>query len=125
MKKELKNYYEEQMFRIFQEMEKVDVNSDDYKNLTEQLNELYKSINQDETLDLEVRKAADDASIRLKENKVSAWKDNLKTAVEFLGVVVPSVIYVSYLNKSMKFEETGVFTSNTVKGFLSKLKPGK
>ena len=45
--------------------------------------------------------------------------------VKILGIVLPLGLYAAWLDKGMKFEETGSFTSSTFRGFFGKLKPTK
>lgn len=47
------------------------------------------------------------------------------TAVSVAGIVLPLMFYNKWMEEGMTFEETGVFTSSTFRGFLSKMKPGK
>lgn len=41
------------------------------------------------------------------------------------GIVVPLWFYGRWIDKGLKFEETGVLCSGTFKSFTSKLKPNK
>lgn len=125
MKSELKQSYEMEMERIFEEMGKVDVNSDDYKHLVERLNELNSSINQDEILANDICKSTADVEMRKKELKSNNVLTGLKTVVEVGAIVVPAVVYTAWMNIGLDFEKTGAFTSTTFKGLIGKIKPGK
>ena len=49
----------------------------------------------------------------------------LKLGVEVASIVLPLTFYGIWMNKGLKFEETGTFTSSTFKGLAQKFKPTK
>lgn len=73
---------------------------------------------------------------KAKEVKAEAEKDKkaaitdmifkgLEITVKIAGIVLPLSLYATWLERGMKFEETGSFTSSTFRGFFGKLKPTK
>lgn len=46
----------------------------------------------------------------------------LRFVADALGIAVPAVVYVLCFRRGLKFESEGTFTSQTVRGLLSKLK---
>jgi DNA repair exonuclease SbcCD ATPase subunit len=85
-----------------------------------------------ERLDLERQKNEIEAK-RLKHEKSEGWVRVgmdvcgavLKTAVETAAIVVPVIFYGEWIKEGLKFEQTGAFTSGTLRTFIGKLKPTK
>lgn len=63
----------------------------------------------------------------LNESNKQSFVDNfVKIAalgVQALGVIVPALVYTSFLDKGFKFEEEGVYTSGTFKNLTGRLRP--
>ena len=59
---------------------------------------------------------------QLKEQKLDRY---FKLGVEAAGVALPLIFYGAWINKGLKFEETGSFASTTFRGLLGKIKPTK
>ena len=51
--------------------------------------------------------------------------DCVKIGVEVVAITLPVISYSRWIDRGMKFEETGTFTSNVFKGFFGKMKPTK
>lgn len=49
----------------------------------------------------------------------------IRIGLTILELAVPLMFYASWVNKGLKFEEEGTFTSTTFRGVLQKLKPTK
>lgn len=85
-----------------------------------------------ERLDIERQKNEVEAK-RLKHEKSEGWVRVgmdacgavLKTAVETAAIVVPVLFYGEWIKEGLKFEQTGAFTSGTLRTFIGKLKPTK
>jgi len=85
-----------------------------------------------ERLDIERQKNEVEAK-RLKHDKSEGWVRVgmdvcgavLKTAVETAAIVVPVLFYGEWIKEGLKFEQTGAFTSGTLRTFIGKLKPTK
>jgi len=85
-----------------------------------------------ERLDIERQKNEVEVK-RLKHEKSEGWVRVgldvcgavLKTAVETAGIVVPVLFYGEWIKEGLKFEQTGAFTSGTLRTFIGKLKPTK
>lgn len=63
-----------------------------------------------------------DRDLKLKELRSGNIGLYVKTGVEILGITAPLILYGVYMNKGFKFEETGTFTSQTLKGLFGKFK---
>lgn len=71
----------------------------------------------DETVDKE-------RDFQLRQEQISGEKSSrkLRFIADALGIAVPAVVYVLCFRRGLKFESEGTFTSQTVRGLLSKLK---
>lgn len=71
----------------------------------------------DETVDKE-------RDYRLRQEQVMDEKMSrrLRFIADALGIAVPAVVYILCFRRGLKFESEGTFTSQTVRGLLSKLK---
>lgn len=63
----------------------------------------------------------------LNNSKTSIISDDVLKMIELgisaLGVIVPAMLYATFLKRGFKFEEDGVYTSGTMKNLTGKLKP--
>lgn len=123
---------ESEIERLLEELTKVDPISDDYKVITTRIGNLYETLNKENELTLckdklEVEKIFknDESLLKQEELKQTKLWNGVKTGVEIVGVVVPLVFYGVWMNRGLKFEEEGSFTSTTFKGLISKFKPTK
>lgn len=48
-----------------------------------------------------------------------------KLGVDLAGVVLPIMLYSTWLKRGFEFEETGMISSQTFKGLIGKIKPTK
>lgn len=58
-------------------------------------------------------------AVTSKENRI----DNLKIALDVVGMVLPLILYDSWYTKGLEFEKEGMFTSSTLKVLYNKFKP--
>lgn len=63
--------------------------------------------------------------IEVSENEESKRMDYIKLGMDAASIVLPLIFYGHWMNKGMKFEETGTFTSKTFMNFLNRMKPTK
>lgn len=71
----------------------------------------------DETVDKER-----DYQLRREQVMDEKMSRRLRFVADALGIAVPAVVYVLCFRRGLKFESEGTFTSQTVRGLLSKLK---
>lgn len=72
----------------------------------------------DETTNQEIELRFKEAQLR------EQTKDRYaRLGADLARVVLPLLFYAAFINKGYKFEETGVVTSQTLRGLLSKFKP--
>lgn len=131
--------------RLLGKMKEMEVGSEEYKiatdsvtKLTIQLNEMDKADSQwgalakederqqaelslkREQLEHEKKVHADDEAFRAKQTKDEYRKTIINVGVTILGIAVTSVITIWGTNKSLKFEETGTYTSLAGRLFATK-----
>lgn len=143
IKMEIENYvlqeleYLKNLDKQNEEHEKV-VNSsiNAIKTLVEILQK--EDVNED-NLDLENKKMRyaeikndSDKELKIKELKLNSQRDIelrsdrlAKLLMDGATIVVPIIFYNIWMNKGFKFEETGIYTSNTFKNLFNKFKPCK
>ena len=76
-------------------------------------------------LEIEVkqRQMEKDDEFRQQQLKEQVKDRYFRVGVETAGIVLPLVFYASWMKRGLKFEETGIFTSQTFKGLINKFKP--
>lgn len=123
---------EKEIERLLEELTKVDPSSEDYKEITSRIGDLYLTLNKEGELNLhkdkveiERQKVEDDSLIRVEDINQNKLLNGIKTGVEVLGVIAPLVFYGIWMNRGLQFEEEGSFTSTTFKGLIGKFKPTK
>ena len=62
---------------------------------------------------------------QVSEDEESKRMDYIKLGMDAASIVLPLMFYGHWMNKGMKFEETGTFTSKTFMNFLNRMKPTK
>lgn len=132
---ETKELLRRQIDRILTKMEEMDICSDDYKTaselvtkLTDRLNELDKSTIQwsaqakeDARLEHEKKVHEDDETFKAKQAKEERRKMIINTVVTILGFAIPAGITVWGTITSLKFEETGTYTSAAGRAFNNRI----
>ena len=139
MKKTTNERIETEIERLLSELEKVDPSSDDYKEITNRITDLYGTLNKEQSLDIDRDKIqyerekldtedyhrTEEGRFKLKELKSSRVFNGIKMGVEVLGVTAPLVFYGIWMNRGLEFEKEGSFTAQTFKGLIGKFKPTK
>lgn len=130
-----KELLQRQINRILEKMEDMDICSDDYKTaselvtkLTGRLDELDKSTIQwsaqakeDARLEYEKKVHEDEEAFKAKQTKDERRKMIINTVVTILGVVIPAGVTVWGAITSLKFEETGTYTSAAGRAFNNRI----
>ena len=135
---EIENQYLEDMLEetIGEQIEKfrtAEPGSDDYKESARVICEFWKICIEYTTAGMEYREKEEQ---RLSEERFKAQQLDIQKHNNFLqlvkdyvlgftGIAVPAIIYVVLYNKGLKFEETGSYTSGTVKNLVRFFKPTK
>lgn len=76
------------------------------------ISELYSTLNSERKCLIESQKVDFDKIISIG-----------KLGIDLFGVVGPLLLYNSWMKKGFEFEKTGMITSQTFKGLISKFKP--
>lgn len=78
-----------------------------------------------EQFEFEKQKAEEEKAAAKKDRKLDWIFKGVTIGVSVAGIIVPLVCYNGWMNKGLKFEETGSLTSATFRGFWGKIKPTK
>ncbi len=139
MKKTTNERIEKEIERLLSDLEVIDPSSDDYKEVTQRIKDLYDTLNKEQSLeidrdriqldkdklDTEDYHKTEEGRFKLKELKSSKVLNGIKMGVEVLGVTAPLVFYGIWMNRGLEFEKEGSFTAQTFKGLIGKFKPTK
>lgn len=125
MKKIIMEKVENEIERLLEELGKVDPSSEEYKEITQRIGNLYENLNKESELELNRFKLEEDSLNKFRELRQSKLFDGLKVGVEIASLIVPLVFYGVWMNRGLQFEEEGSFTSTTFKGLIGKFKPTK
>lgn len=132
MNKEIIDKIENEIDILLGELTNVYANSEDYKEITLRIQDLYSIINNESKLEIDKdrnfndsEKLATEEYLKRKELRQEKILVGLKTSIDVLAVVAPLVFYGIWMNRGLEFEKEGSFTSSTFKGLFGKFKPTK
>lgn len=124
-----KKLLEEEIQSEIEEISKMEVGSDKHKSATEALAKLMDKYNEMDKLELEYQDKYDnrEEDRRLKEKQLQHDKKDalVKNVLTGVSVVGGFALTIWGTCKSIKFEETGSFTTIMGRGFIQKLLPKK
>nr|DAI11816.1 MAG TPA: hypothetical protein [Caudoviricetes sp.] len=124
-----KKLLEEEIQSEIEEISKMEVGSDKHKAATEALAKLMDKYNEMDKLELEYQDKYDnrEEDRRLKEKQLQHDKKDalVKNVLTGVSVVGGFALTIWGTCKSIKFEETGSFTTIMGRGFIQKLLPKK
>lgn len=124
-----KKILEEEIQSEIEEISKMEVGSDKHKSATEALAKLMDKYNEMDKLELEYQDKYDnrEEDRRLKEKQLQHDKKDalVKNVLTGVSVVGGFALTIWGTCKSIKFEETGSFTTIMGRGFIQKLLPKK
>lgn len=117
----LRDQIDEELKERIKELGSIPAGTEQYEKASAAISELYKlrveDYKADAEYDLECRKldaAENDRKAEAKENRLGRY-------ITICSIVVPVVFNGYWLGRTLKFEETGVFTSIVSKGLVNKL----
>jgi hypothetical protein len=129
LKMSTKKLLEEEIQSEIEEISKMEVGSDKHKAATEALAKLMDKYNEMDKLELEYQEKYDnrEEDRRLKEKQLQHDKKDalVKNVLTGVSVVGGFALTIWGTCKSIKFEETGSFTTIMGRGFIQKLLPKK
>ena len=64
-----------------------------------------------------------DESRDVEKSKIEKRDRMIKYAIDAAGIVLPLMLYWTWMGRGFRFEETGAITSNTFRNLISKFRP--
>lgn len=119
MNEQIIEIIEKEIIDTLTKMKDMEPGSKERADAMQYVSDLYDKLNSERKCLVESRKVDNDED-RNKFDKVISIS---KLGIELFGVAGPLVFYNSWMKKGFKFEETGMLTSQTFKGLISKFKP--
>ena len=132
MADEISNMLDEEINTGFEKIKDMTPGSDEHMRAVQTYERLYKLRQEDiakerEFMDRSERSAVDEQERQVK-HKQQFWDrvmNCLDVGVKIAGIAVPAVIYAVFMDRGYKFEETGTYTSQNMKGLMGWYKPKK
>jgi hypothetical protein len=121
IKMSTKTLLDDAVERGFNELDKMDVGSEEYVKTIDPLTRLSDRLIELEKLDLEKDKQYDDKKLRLKEMKQEQLDRYIKHGLTAISVIGGIALTVWGAKASWKFEETGTITSTPGRKFIGNL----
>ena len=110
---------EKEIIDTLLKMKDMEPGSKDMKDAMNYVSYLYEKLNAERKCLVDSRKVDNDED----KNKFDKVISIGKLGVELFGVAGPLMLYSSWMKKGFEFEKTGMVTSQTFKGLISKLRP--
>ena len=109
----------------FNELTRFEADSEPYQTILERLTRLCKLKTEFQTSEKE--RSSKDEEIALKKEQFKEEKKNsyFKLGVDVTGIILPLIFYGVWMNRGLKFEETGTLTSGVFKGLIGKFRTTK
>ena len=95
--------------------------SEEREDAMKYISDLYDTLNSERKCLIDSRKM-DNEEIKNKFDKILSIG---KLGIDLFGVVGPLLLYNSWMKKGFEFEKTGMITSQTFRGLVSKFKPSR
>lgn len=119
MNEQIIEMIEKDIINTLSEMKFMEPGSKERDDAMKYVSDLYETLNAERKCLVDSRKVDNDED----RNKFDMFISIGKIGIDLLGVVGPLLFYNSWMKKGFKFEETGMLTSQTFKGLISKFKP--
>ena len=121
MNTDLKELLEAKIEAELNALDSYSPTTEEHYHVVENVVKLYKLKTDEDETDFRERE------LRVKEIQTERQNlvDYVKLGAEIAGIVLPLVFYGYWMNKGLKFEETGSFTSDTFRGLIRWFKPVK
>lgn len=119
MNTEIIEMIEKEIINTLSEMKVMEPGSKERDDAMKYVSDLYATLNSERKCLIDSRKVDNEED----NNKFDKILSIGKIGIDLLGVVGPLLFYNSWMKKGFKFEETGMLTSQTFKGLISKFKP--
>lgn len=125
---------------LIEHLDELDKDSEEYKETSNTIIKMYngwiegaragmeyadrESQRQHEIKMKEIERAIDEIKAK-EQNKQKITEVAISAGIGLAGTLISLFAYNRMFNKGLKFEETGTFTSTTMRNLLGKFKPGK
>ena len=135
MNEQIIEMIEKEIINTLSEMKFMEPGSEERDDAMKYISQLYRTLNAERKCLIDSRKMDNEEE----KNKIDSRKmDNEeeknkfdkiisigKIGVELFGVAGPLLLYNSWMKKGFEFEKTGMITSQTFRGLISKFKPSR
>ena len=112
--KKINEMLNEEIAKEIKNLENLTPGSEEHQKAVESLAKLYELSMQEDTNKSEKVKAGGEYFLKF-----------VQIGVEIAGVVLPLMVYSTWMDRGFKFEETGTYTSTTFKSLFQKFKATK
>ena len=126
MNEQIIEMIEKEIINTLAEMKVMEPGSTERDDAMKYISKLYSILNSERKCLVDSRKVDNDSrkvDNDEDKNKFDKILSIGKIGIDLLGVAGPLLFYNSWMKKGFKFEETGMLTSQTFKGLISKFKP--
>lgn len=121
MNEQIIEMIEKEIINTLAEMKVMEPGSKERDDAMKYVSDLYKTLNSERKCLLDSRKM-DNEEENGKFDKILSIG---KLGIDLFGVVGPLLLYNSWMKKGFEFEKTGMITSQTFRGLISKFKPSR
>ena len=112
---------EKEIINTLLKMKDMEPGSKDMEDAMNYVSYLYDTLNSERKCLVDSRKVDNDED----KNKFDKILSIGKLGIDLFGVVGPLLLYNSWMKKGFEFEKTGMITSQTFRGLVSKFKPSR
>ena len=134
MSDEIKKELEKEILKEIQDLSTLESGSKEKGSAIENLATLYKLNIEEVKIEHEAmekafdRGSADETSVRDLELKQRTLDESIKDryfklGLDVAGLIAPIIFYNIWMERGLKFEETGTYTSTTFRGLFNRFKP--
>lgn len=130
MEEDTKDLLEEEIESEFEKLKALDPGSKEHTAAVEDLAKLYRLKLEETENDRKYQESCDrdivtDRNWKLECEKFEEQSRNqyITMGIKIAEIVLPLTFYGIWMNRGLKFEETGSFTSSTFRGLFSRFKP--
>jgi len=132
MADEISNMLDEEIKSEMKKIKELTPGSDEHTKAVQTCERLYKLRQEDISKDREFMERSERSAIDEQERQVKHkqqfWDrimNGLEIGVKIAGIVIPAAVYCVFMDRGYKFEETGTYTSQNMKGLMGWYKPKK
>ena len=121
MNEQIIEMIEKEIINTLSEMKFMEPGSKERDDAMKYVSDLYETLNAERKCLVDSRKMDNDEDKSKFDKLISIGK----LGVELFGVAGPLLLYNSWMKKGFEFEKTGMITSQTFRGLISKFRPSR